>query len=250
MEKEEGIFTIAEDEMVCEEEIFVVAEEEVYSPISKEEEVEPDTNDWLKSRNVDDFVIFIKKEFGRIKQPKDLINAKTCTLEQSLGQWKKLNTYISYAIRSDYAGKLNSEWLDKVRDIIEKNIEEIEVRLAGWGQMAKDKKMRRKAEEESELVKEATAAKYMGLQTNMTLFETAIVRMLINGTVSGGRNIEELYEIAKDKYEITPREELALFQALSDMGYPTFKDRLKLGDDDQDPSDSKNIGEWQSQYYS
>jgi len=66
--------------------------------------------------------------------------------------------------------------------------------------------------------------------------------------VSGGRNIEELYAAAKDKYKIDDREELAIFQILADMGYPTFKDRLRFGDD-QDPRRTSDHGEWQSQYY-
>ena len=251
MVKEEGIFTIAEDEMICEEEMIVVAEDETYYPVGTDkEEVEPEEGDWLKSRNVEDFNIFIKKEFDRIKKPRDLKNAKTCTLEQALGQWKKLNSYISMAIRSDYAGKLSSEWLDKVRDIIENYIDEIERNLEGYAQLAKDKKMRRRADEEADLVKEATTSKFSGFQTNVTLFETAIIRILINSVVSGGKNIEEIYETLKDKYDFSPREELALYQGLADMGYPVFKDRMMIGESDNDPSKPDYVGEWQSQYYS
>ena len=71
---------------------------------------------------------------------------------------------------------------------------------------------------------------------------------MINGKVSGGRNMEELYAEAKKKYSLNDREELEILAILADFGYPIFKDRLRLGDK-EDPSRDEGFGEWQSQYH-
>jgi hypothetical protein len=250
MAKEEGIFVVAEDEMIREEEIISVAEEEVFRPTPKPEPEAPKS--WLESKETKHFPKFLQDEFNRIKKP-ELARSSISEMERALAQWKELNGHISKALRDDYHSALDAKWLDKMRSVVEQNIDQLEMALDSYKQLQQNRKnLRRRGEEdrEEELVKEATTPTYHGFQTNVTAFETGVVRALINGVVSGGRNIEELYEIAKKKYDLTPREELAIFQILSDMGYPTFHDRLRLGEEDGDPSDPDKIGEWQSQYYS
>jgi hypothetical protein len=75
-----------------------------------------------------------------------------------------------------------------------------------------------------------------------------VVGTLINATVSGGRNLEELFEKLKKKYSLNEREQLAVQQILADMGYPVFKDRARVGED-EDPTDSDEPREWQTQYH-
>jgi hypothetical protein len=72
---------------------------------------------------------------------------------------------------------------------------------------------------------------------------------MINGVVSGGRNMDELWKEAKEKYEMNSREELEILQIMADMGYPEFRDRLRVGEKDGDPSREKGFGEWASNYY-
>ena len=247
MAKEEGIFIVSEDEMICEEEIIAVAEEEVFRPVTNPEPEAPKS--WLESRETEHFPKFLTDEFNRIRKP-DLARSSISEMERALAQWKELNGHVSKALRDDYHSKLDAKWLDKMRSVVEQYIDQLEAALDSYKQLQQNRKnLRRRGEDdyEDELVKEANTPHYHGLQTNVTAFETSIVRALINGVVSGGRNIEELYEIAKKKYDFSPREELALFQILSDMGYPTFHDRLKIGDDNSDPD---KIGEWQTNYQS
>ena len=267
-DKEKGIFIVAEDEMFNEDVAFCVDEQLAFDKPelgflfntdipegeagdAKKEEVEKENKGWLDSHDVSDFHAFLEQEMQRIKSP---MAARTSLsqIERAYAQWKELDSHVSRALRSDYKGELDVDDIDKKRVVIQNNTDQLEQMISGYKQLQKNRKQspRRAEDEQDGIVKEATTAKYLGLQTNMTLFETAVVRSLINGVVSGGRNMEELFEIIKTKYDITDREELAIFQALSDMGYPTFKDRMRLGDKDQDVSDSKNIGEWQSQYYS
>ena len=106
---------------------------------------------------------------------------------------------------------------------------------------------RRRAEDEheGELTKEAGTASF---QMVITPFQRAISGSLINGVVSGGRNMEELWADAKKKYNMNDREELEILQVIADMGYPEFKDRLRLGENN-DPTREEGFGEWSSQYY-
>lgn len=264
--KEEGIFIVAEDEMANEEVAFSIDEEQLAfdkpeieflfntnlpegeSGDKKKEEIEEKNKSWLEDHDVKKFHDFLQQEMSRIKSPM-AARSSLSEMERAYSQWKGLDGHISKALRDDYSNTLDVPAIDKQRSLVQHNIDQLESLLNSVKNVRKNKGRRAEVEQDG-IVKEAGTPMYLGIQTNMTLFETAIVRTLINGVVSGGANMEELYEILKEKYDFSEREELALFQALSDMGYPTFKDRAKIGDKDQDVSDSKNIGEWQRQYYS
>jgi hypothetical protein len=247
MVQENGLFIVAENEIYNEEEVFSVGEDEpAHPPVGAPSiaKVEEKPKGWLNTRDVGDFPQFVDDEFVRLKKPHEVRTSLSAT-EQALGQWKDFNKHFTNALSNDYHGKLDALKLDQHRSKVEQYIDDLDRIRTSYINLKKNKR----ADAQHEIVKEATTPKYLGMQTNMTLFERAIVGALINGVVSGGRNMEELYALAKKKYELSDREELAVFQALTDLGYPTFKDRLRVGDDSQDP-DGTNIGEWQSQYYS
>jgi uncharacterized protein YuzB (UPF0349 family) len=138
---------------------------------------------------------------------------------------------------------------------VEQNIDQLEDMLDSFQSLKKNRKQmkrrQRHGEDEGEgIVREGSTPEFNGIQVHISAFERAIVSALINGKVSGGKNIEELYTVAKKKYDIDDRQELAIFQILADFGYPEFKDRLKIGEDVNDPTDpNKTEGEWQSNYY-
>jgi hypothetical protein len=125
--------------------------------------------------------------------------------------------------------------------------------LEGISELKRNKKKmkrRRRAEEDGEaMTKEAGVPHFQGFQMLITPFQRAIAGALINGKVSGGRNMEELWVSAKKKYDMNGREELEILQILADMGYPEFKDRLRAGETEDDPSRTEGHGEWQSQYH-
>jgi len=78
-----------------------------------------------------------------------------------------------------------------------------------------------------EFTKEATVARP---QLVITPFERAISGMIVNAVVSSGKSFEDVYEVLKEKYAFTNREELAVMQLVADMGYPIFKDRGSIGE--------------------
>lgn len=241
MTYEKSLFTV-DEEMPKNKEMFVIAEEEMEKEKSE---------DWRVSKEPKHFVIFLVKEMNRIPKPGEGRGNKTL-LEKLLGQYKQLDSFISQAVRSDYDDAIDAKNVDEIRKVLNRYIDETQDALDGMYSMERqrrDMRKRRAEEENGEIVKEATTPPYHGVQTQMSLFESAIVRALINAVVSGGRQMEELFEEAKKKYDIKPREELAVLQALEDFGYPIFKDRMMVGDKNEDPTRKENFGEWTSQYY-
>lgn len=274
MLKEEGLFTIGEDDN--EKELFVVAEEghpdednqdpinpdqyeedreDDYTPIDPPSEEPPSSlpsdekvnEGWRSTKDVKQFTQFLADELNRIGEPRKW---RTRTeKERGVGQLKRLNNFISQALREDFDSILNIDTIDKTRNKIEQHIDECEHALDSINYMKKQRKrMRRRADENPELVKEAGVPHMDGMVVAITPFERAIAGALINGVVSGGRNMNELYKDAKEKYDLTPREELSIFQIITDMGFPTFADRLRIGEN-QDPTRTSGFGEWNSTYY-
>ena len=228
---------------------------------------------WLQSQKACDFVPFLMHEFDRIG-PGARARGKS-EAERAMGQFKRLNHHISKALQSDYDGEIDIKKVEPVRQQIESTIEQLQATLDALSDLEKKRKQmrrpnRRRGSEEicgdcgsplwkqgdaepscllcESMVKEATTPRYQGLQYQISGFERAIIGTLINGKVSGGRSIEDLYAKLKKKYGITEREELAIIQAMADMGYPEFLDRAKIGEE-VDPTDEKNVGEWQAQYF-
>ncbi len=253
----EGLFEVTDDEQ----ELFVVAEDEglfppkplpmptdgkpTPLPITPDKPVQQkiDDEDWKNTKDPKHFVKFLKSEIRRIGTPSAWHTE--VEKERGRGQLAQLNRYISSAVRDDYDGILDIKEVDNIRRLVEKYMDVTDMALDGLAEMKKMRK--RRSTKQDDLVKNATAPHFTGYQMNISAFERAIVGALINGTVSGGRNVEELYKNAKKKYDISDREELAIFQIMADMGYPVFKDRLKFNEG-QDPG-SDSLGEWASQYY-
>jgi hypothetical protein len=275
MTNEKGLFTVSEDEKLTEE-IISVAEgeeytQEAHSPVMlvpgggagpgpmagpgpagscpmAESKKDEESNDWRVSKKPKHFIVFLTNEMNRLPQPSSILGNRSM-MEKALGQYKKLDSYISNAMHSDYDDEIDVEKVDKIRAVLEKARDEVEDALEGLSHMMKQKKKmrRRRADDthEGELVREAGVPQF---QLVVTPFQRAIAGALINGKVSGGRNLEELWKEAKEKYKMDDREELEILQVLADMGYPEFRDRLRLGEDN-DPTRTEGFGEWQSQYY-
>jgi len=247
------IISVAEEdlyEMLLDDNSVKTNEENNQLPVKeqKPEQMENKSDDWRSSGKSELFPQHLEKELGRIKKPSQ-IRGNRAEMERAKGQYMQLCSDISRALRSDYEGVLDAEDIDRKRHVVEQYVDQIELALDGIKRMMQERKKRRRAGDDPELVKEATAPHFNGMQIVITPFERAVVGALINGVVAGGRNMEELYSEAKSKYDIKPREELSIFQIMTDMGYPCFRDRLRLGDN-EDPSRTSGFGEWSSAYFS
>lgn len=229
---------------------------------------------WMDSQEAKDFMPFLVGELKRIKQPGACARSRN-EAERALGQNKRLNSYVSKALREDWKSELPVADIDRLRQQLEQNEEALERMLEAHHEMRRNRKQVRRHrrasdgsacpkcaaplwEDGDELVclacdaggirKEAATPHFEGLQYQISAFERALVGTLINAVVTGGRDLEELFRKLEKKYKLDDREVLALRQILADMGYPVFKDRARIGED-EDPTDPDEPREWQSQYY-
>ena len=239
-------------------------------------------SDWAKDGDHSKFIAYIVTKKNSI--PKH--SGETVPgCERALHYLKSLDLEISKAMRTDLKGLIDEQQVDAIRKEIEnmkerldkqinklqgkKRKADLEVRIVSQGQCDKcnsETPMWHNLQEnklmclscnaeigveggcsdcDEGLVAEAGAAK---LTVYVSAFERAISGMLINATVSGGHNINEVYETLKKKYALTPREELSIQQIVADSGYAIYLDRGRIGDKEQDVSDGNGV-DFATQYY-
>ena len=193
--------------------------------------------------------------------------------ERAISFLKAVLNELSKALRSDLDGKIDEQaaedrhkdaqnMIDRLEQQVSKlkgvgKVAELEVRLVSeghcdvcnsevpmWHDVVNEEVVCLKCNAEKGLEKTATVPK---INVYVSAFERAVVGTIINSTVSAGRNIEETYVHLKNKYNFTPREELAIQQLVEDYGFPIFKDRGRLNEN-SDPASNEGK-DWAAQYY-
>ena len=112
----------------------------------------------------------------------------------------------------------------------------------------KNKKKKSSSLEQESFIKEAqkiTGVK--GIYIMAPLFASRIARICINGMVSAGHDIEDIYAKQVRKWKLTDREQAEVMQLLSDMGYPLRQDRGYMPDEDFDISVDDQF-DWSASY--
>lgn len=159
---------------------------------------------------------------------------------------KVLNT-ASGAVESDVDGAVNVDvvcpMLTKIEEAIDR-LADLESDLDG----KKKSKRKKKATLDSDLVKEGQKATHVGgIIVTVPLLISRVARVCINGVVSAGHDIEDLFEKQAKMYDLSEREKAEAMQLLSDMGYPLRRDRGYLIDDKVDSTSSNNL-DWAANY--
>lgn len=204
--------------------------------LEDDEEDEPEKDDepgnWADDGDVRGFMSYIEDAYSRIPEH-DGTTILGC--ERAINYLKDLDREMSKAISLDKNMVLDVGSLDKFRvnmmnDVmtLKNHIKKLQRKIREMhGKKASEGTPMRIAGSDQEFVKEATVARP---QLVITPFERAISGMIVNAVVSSGKSFEDVYELLKKKYAFTDREELAVMQLVSDMGYPIFKDRGSIGD--------------------
>jgi len=241
------------------------------------EEQKQETN-FLKSKDSRHLCQYVHDTLGSLPA-KDQWGSSPSQYQQMLGRLNALDRNISKGLGSDHEGHITQDqiqWLDDARERIYQMSDDLldrveSLRAARDGHIKNIRQRhRKKAHDDNKcgictsvlyddeevglplclsclddrhvnqtLVKEATTPR---IQLVMSPFERSIVGTLINATVSGGQNINEVYGKLKKKYGFDKREELGITQLLTDLGYPVYKDRVLM--DDQEGN-----GEWIKNYH-
>lgn len=232
--------------------IIEVADE----PIRAEEKPE-DANDAKKKKNdkwdweahgAHGFTNWIRSRLNDVPKHSGQDSAG---LERAIAFLERLDNEISKAMRMDLDGELDANKIEKVRADLDDGLARLHARLE---KVKKAKKSARKKKAEEELgddgfVKEAQKiAGIQGIYVTVPAFIFGIARVCINGTVSAGHDIEDMFNRLCKKYNLDNREKFELIQCLFDMGYPLGHiDRGFLPDEDIEVWDSDNF-DWAANY--
>lgn len=159
-------------------------------------------------------------------------------LERAIEYMERLDNEISKAMKSDLDGTLDSDKIEQLREQIEDGIERLTSRME---KVKKSPKRKKEASEDAGMVKEGQKAPGMkGVMVTVPLLISSLARILVNGSVSGGHSMEDMFHKLASKYKLDDREKLELVQLLSDMNYPIKLDR-GVFPDELDPRSSDNF---------
>lgn len=197
--------------------------------------------DW-EAKGHEGFLEWVKDRFSSVPKHSGYDSSG---LERAVSYLEKLDNEISKAMRLDLDGKLDADKIEDVRSKIEDGIDRLYERLDKIKKKTKKKKADFVADET--LVKEAQkAAGVRGIYVMAPLFISCIARTLINGHISAGHDMEDMFKKLATKYKLNDREKMETIQLLSDMGFPVRLDR-GLVSDEVDTTSSDNF-DWAANY--
>jgi hypothetical protein len=201
--------------------------------------------DWA-SHGPEGFITWIKDKVDDVPKHSGYDSAG---LERAVSYFERLDNEISKAMRLDLDGELDANKIESVRSQIDDGLSRLHDRL---DKVKKQSKNRRKKKSDFTIdpsfVKEAQKITgVQGIYITVPLLISRVARVCINGMVSAGHDIEDIYAKQVAKYKLNDREQAETMQLLADMGYPLRQDRGYLADEDVDVSDSNNM-DWSANY--
>jgi hypothetical protein len=193
------------------------------------------------------FVAWVKSRLSEVPKHSGFDSAG---LERATAYMERLDSEISKAMRLDLDEELDANKIEKIRSELDEGLSRLQSRL---DKVKKNKKSNRKKKAEYEVDEEGfikEAQKIIGVSgvyITVPLLISGLARVCVNGTVSAGHDIEDLYTRQVNKWKLTDREQFELRQMLFDMGYPMRVDRGFMPDDNLEVSDSSNM-DWAANY--
>lgn len=221
-------------------------EQEDANDAKKDKGGKKDKWDW-EAHGPHGFVAWIKSRIAEVPKHSGFDSAG---LERAHAFLQRLDNEISKAMRMDLDGELDANKIEEVRAQIDDGMARLDARL---DKVKKSKKSSRKKKAEYEIDSEGfvkEAQKITGVQgvyVTVPLLISRIARVCINGTVSAGHDIEDLYNRQVKRYKLNEREQAEVQQLLFDMGYPMRQDRGFMPEDDFEVYDSDNM-DWAANY--
>lgn len=203
----------------------------------------PEKWDWA-SKGSEGFILWVKERLSDVPKHSGF---DTAGLERAVSYLDKLDNEISKAMRLDLDGELDANKIEEVRSKIDEGISRLHDRLDKV-KSSKKKSRKKKADIDSQIVKEGQKITgVQGIYITVPLLISRIARVCINGMVSAGHDIEDLYERQVKKYKLNDREQAEVRQLLEDMGYALRQDRGYFPDEDVDVASSNNF-DWNANY--
>lgn len=199
--------------------------------------------DW-ESKGAQGFISWVKERLSDVPKHSGY---DTAGIERAISYLEKLDTEISKAMRLDLDGELDADKIEEVRSKLDDGIERLNDRLDKVKSKRKGKKTK-KAELDSSLVKEGQkSTRIDGIVITVPLLISRVARVCINGSVSAGHDMEELFQKQVKAYKLNEREQAEVVQLLADMGHPMRQDRGYLVGEEVDERSTDNL-DWAANY--
>jgi hypothetical protein len=226
-----------------------IVEEPEELEVEEPEEVKVSDDPWDWGGSAKNFLPWLSKMMQGIPVHS---GRDTAGLERAIAYLEAVDREISRAVRIDLNNEIAIDSVEKARDEIQRGLERLEERLEKVKSSKypkKGKKGKKKADAEQEgLIKEAQKATHVGgIVITVPLFTSYLARVCINGMVSAGHDIEDMFTKLAKRYKLSEREQAELVQLLSDMNYPLRRDRGIPLDEEIDTSSSDNF-DWAANY--
>ena len=174
----------------------------------------------------------------------------TTGLEKATAYFETLDREISKAMRTDFKDEIDAAQAERAREQIETGLERLVDRLekVRTDKYKRHGKKKKGWAEDAGLVKEAQkATNITGITITVPLLISRIARVCINGMVSAGHDIEDMFKRQVAEYSLDKREQAELSQLLSDMGYAMMQDRGYPVGEPVNISHNNNF-DWNTQY--
>ncbi len=209
----------------------------------EEEQIEVEEGDdwnWQAKGGVGGFISWLQDRFQNI--PKHT-GYDTTGLEKAISYFEALDKEISKAMRTDYKNEIDHAQAERAREQIENGLERLierleRVRAKKYKRHAK-KKAKAWYQDSQEIVKEAGTTKINGISIVVPLFISRIARILINGHVSAGHDMADMFKKLDKEFGLNKREKAEVLELVENMGFPINEDRgiLESGDKTEDGFD-------------
>jgi|ERR1700722_1757543 len=164
-------------------------------------------------------------------------------IERVIAYLQRMDREMSKVIANDYDGKVDIQAFENARREIHSAVDRCEKALDTL-----KKSLKKAFVQEDDLVKEAQKSTHVGgIIVTVPIFISRLARICINGMVSAGHDIEDLYGRLVKKYALDEREQAELMQLLFDMGFPLRRDRGFNTNELIDQTSSDNM-DWAANY--
>lgn len=225
-----------------------IEEEPVELEVEEEVEIgEPDMWNWSgnKTTAISGFPSWLSRMMQGVPRHS---GHDTVGLERAISYLNAIDKEISKAVRSDLKSELDIGTIEKARDELQGGCDRLSDRLDKIINSKRPKK-KKKAGEEAGLIKEAQKITGVhGVMVTVPLLISRIARVCINGMVSAGHDIEDMYKRQAELYKLNTREKAEVLQLLEDMGYAMRRDRGIHPDEEIIRGRSDNF-DWMAQYH-
>jgi hypothetical protein len=196
---------------------------------------ELEVKDPWKSPPAGEVLNWVRERFSQIPRHS---GRETAGIERAISYLKRLNTEMSRAASGDYDGQIDIGQFEQARAEIYSAIERLE---DAKEKLEATNYKRKKGDTLFDLVKEGKQTAVGGIIITVPILISRIAKVLINGMVSGGHDIERMFDGQVKEWSLDKREQAELMELLDSMGYTMpRRDRGFARDHQMDYTSSDN----------